>query len=88
MLNKTIHEVSGPAPITMGKGPTKIIAPKLAEPPLKSAAEAKTAIMPAKIRMKPKIKNRKNLLGIGASSSAVCVFSSALFIVSIHLSNK
>jgi len=61
MPNKTINEASGPAPITIGKGPMKITPPKLAEPPPESAAATKTIITPAKTKINPKIKNRKNL---------------------------
>jgi hypothetical protein len=88
MLNRTIHEVSGPAPITIGKGPMKITAPKFATPSPESTAEAKMTIMPTKTKTKPKIKNRKNLLGTVAPSSAVWDLPSAFLLVSIHLNNK
>jgi hypothetical protein len=88
MLNRTIHAVSGPAPTTIGNGPMKITAPKLAEPPPESTAATKTTIMPTKTKIKPKIKNRKNLLGTAASSATVWDFSSAFLLVPIHLNNK
>jgi hypothetical protein len=61
MLNKTINEASGPAPITIGNGPMKITPPKLAEPLPESTAATKIIIMPVKTRANPKIRNRKNL---------------------------
>jgi len=53
MASITIKVASGPAPTTMGNGPTIITPPKLTEPPERATANVKI-VMPMIIRIKPK----------------------------------
>jgi hypothetical protein len=87
--NRTVHVVSGPAPIAMGKGPMNMMAPKLAEPPspLSPVAIAKT-ITPTKTIKKPIVNNSESLRELFDSSVAPFAVFSFVVVVFPHLISK